>query len=109
MKAMTVARNDDGYWTHPDYLALFGDREIISKEEFNAFCEKHNLESSIVDLECDDDEESHFIYFEKGSADISKWNPSKPDGDGWFIGSIHDTDDGPICVWFRKKQTEALI
>ncbi|HFO4393433.1 TPA: hypothetical protein ACHJWK_005297, partial [Escherichia coli] len=24
-------------------------------------------------------------------------------GDGWFIGSIHDTEDGPVCVWLRNK------
>ncbi|ENW8440524.1 hypothetical protein N5T03_28455, partial [Escherichia coli] len=23
--------------------------------------------------------------------------------DGWFIGSIHDTEDGPVCVWLRNK------
>ena len=22
-------------------------------------------------------------------------------GDGWFVGSIHDTEDGPICIWLR--------
>ncbi|ENT2404518.1 hypothetical protein ACFEXN_005380, partial [Escherichia coli] len=22
---------------------------------------------------------------------------------GWFIGSIHDTEDGPVCVWLRNK------
>ncbi|EPM9900837.1 hypothetical protein ACTTRM_005085, partial [Escherichia coli] len=21
----------------------------------------------------------------------------------WFIGSIHDTEDGPVCVWLRNK------
>ncbi|EPP0182546.1 hypothetical protein ACUJ2E_005497, partial [Escherichia coli] len=20
-----------------------------------------------------------------------------------FIGSIHDTEDGPVCVWLRNK------
>ncbi|ENW8910851.1 hypothetical protein ACT8N6_005309, partial [Escherichia coli] len=24
-------------------------------------------------------------------------------GEGWFIGSIHDTEDGPVCVWLRNK------
>ncbi|HFO4767186.1 TPA: hypothetical protein ACHJ1G_005562, partial [Escherichia coli] len=24
-------------------------------------------------------------------------------GNGWFIGSIHDTEDGPVCVWLRNK------
>ncbi|MDK1827368.1 hypothetical protein ABS831_28655, partial [Klebsiella pneumoniae] len=21
--------------------------------------------------------------------------------DGWFLGSVHDTGDGPVCYWFR--------
>ncbi|MED9131274.1 hypothetical protein RCM40_10780, partial [Escherichia marmotae] len=25
------------------------------------------------------------------------------EGEGWFIGSIHDTEDGPVCVWLRNK------
>ncbi len=35
--------------------------------------------------------------------DISAWEPERPEGDGWFIGSIHDTEDGPVCVWMRNK------
>jgi hypothetical protein len=33
---------------------------------------------------------------------ISDWQPSAPAGDGWFIGSIHDTEDGPVCIWLRE-------
>ncbi len=22
-------------------------------------------------------------------------------GEGWFLGSVHDTGDGPACNWFR--------
>lgn len=39
-------------------------------------------------------------------ADISAWEPERPEGDGWFIGSIHDTEDGPVCVWLRNKAEE---
>lgn len=36
-------------------------------------------------------------------ADIYAWEPERPEGDAWFIGSIHDTEDGPVCVWMRNK------
>ncbi|MCV5421355.1 hypothetical protein OFN47_32105, partial [Escherichia coli] len=26
-----------------------------------------------------------------------------PEGEGWFVGSIHDTEDGPVCIWLREK------
>ncbi|MBI0992564.1 hypothetical protein HCI46_10105, partial [Escherichia coli] len=35
--------------------------------------------------------------------DIAAWEPERPEGEGWFIGSIHDTEDGPVCVWMRNK------
>lgn len=28
--------------------------------------------------------------------------PEPPDDDGWFLGSVHDTGDGPVCYWFRQ-------
>jgi len=39
--------------------------------------------------------------WEKGK-NISDWLPSALEGEGWFIGSIHDTEDGPVCVWLRE-------
>ncbi|EJN3771908.1 hypothetical protein NVA45_004960, partial [Escherichia coli] len=34
--------------------------------------------------------------------DIAAWEPERPEGEGWFIGSIHDTEDGPVCIWLRN-------
>ncbi|HFL5054369.1 hypothetical protein [Escherichia coli] len=34
MEALVVERSEDGYWTHPEYANLFGDREVISADEF---------------------------------------------------------------------------
>jgi len=30
-----------------------------------------------------------------------------PPGEGWFTGSIHDTEDGPVCVWLRPLTAKA--
>ncbi|QCT21813.1 hypothetical protein FEM41_20220 [Jejubacter calystegiae] len=100
-----VERNEEGYWTHPDYSALFGDREVISQEEFQAWERKHGLESTITLLENDGDDEIRKRYFEDGETDISEWSPSKPNGEGWFIASIHDTEEGPVCVWLREARS----
>jgi hypothetical protein len=43
---------------------------------------------------------------EAGDADISEWIPTPPAGEGWFIGSIHDTEDGPVCYWLRPVEGE---
>lgn len=98
MEALVVERSEDGYWTHPEYANLFGDREVISADEFRSFCKQHGIESSIVEMENDNNQTVIDAYFEDGNQNISGWEPSMPDGEGWFVGSIHDTEDGPICV-----------
>lgn len=42
---------------------------------------------------------------ESGDPDCSYWEPSKPDGEGWFCLAIYDTDDGPSCWWGRRVVT----
>ncbi|HFY0714224.1 TPA: hypothetical protein ACIGWI_005050, partial [Escherichia coli] len=29
--------------------------------------------------------------------------PEAPEGEGWFVGSIHDTEDGAVCIWLRQE------
>jgi hypothetical protein len=36
------------------------------------------------------------------SGMVSRVVPEPPDDDGWFLGSVHDTGDGPVCYWFRQ-------
>ncbi|HBO4494884.1 TPA: hypothetical protein NI586_006234, partial [Pseudomonas aeruginosa] len=31
----------------------------------------------------------------------SEWIPTRPEGAGWFVLSIHDTDNGPVCQYVR--------
>ncbi|MDP0768732.1 hypothetical protein Q8G15_26900, partial [Klebsiella pneumoniae] len=40
--------------------------------------------------------------FTDEAPDARGWIPEPPnDDDGWFLGSVHDTGDGPVCYWFR--------
>ncbi|STI74455.1 putative prophage protein [Escherichia coli] len=70
---------------------------IFSTEEFNAWMEKNNLQWAIRSMDEDD------FNLDADGPDISAWEPERPEGEGWFIGSIHDTEDGPVCVWLRNK------
>lgn len=103
LSALPVKRDEMGQWCHPVYAALFGHRESISPDEFKVWTTSQGVKSAIVELECDADEKAIKSYFEDGNPDFSGWTPSKPtEGDGWFIGSIHDTEYGPVCIWFCK-------
>ncbi|WP_041930983.1 hypothetical protein [Pantoea ananatis] len=92
-----VERDKYGYWSHPDYLVFCDGREYIPTEEFNQWMKAKGLEWKV---DYRDEEE---IEPEVDGYDLSTWNPEAPPGDGWFVGSIHDTDDGAVCIWLRAK------
>lgn len=98
--AIPVERDQYGYWTHPDYAAFCDGREYISSIEFDAWLKKHGLQWKVIYRDEDDIDPSVDGY------DISAWQPESPDDDGWFVGSIHDTEDGAVCIWLRQESTQ---
>ncbi|QCA04899.1 hypothetical protein [Pantoea vagans] len=103
IKHMAALRDEDGFWTHPDYFVPANGNEYAVPGEFSAWLRQHNLESFTLSLESDaaaSEVAENYFDGELG-GDISSWQPSKPQGKGWFIGSIHDTEDGPYCIWLR--------
>lgn len=105
IQPMEVQRDSNGYWCHPDLP------QIETNEQFDNWISAQGLQYSIHCLDGDDgvgEEEANTAYFENGDASCAVWQPSKPDGDGWFIVSIHDTEDGPVCIWIRHPTEEQL-
>ncbi|EEZ5398413.1 TPA: hypothetical protein IBX17_004844 [Escherichia coli] len=100
IREIPVVRDEYGCWTHPEYKKFCAGREYISTEEFDVWMEKNNLQWAITyrDEGCADPDAC--------GADVSVWEPERPEGDGWFTGSIHDTEDGLVCVWLRNKVME---
>lgn len=97
---LPVERDQYGHWIHPEYEKFCDGREYISTEEFNAWMGARGLAWS-------------FVYRDEGEIDpqidgydISSWEPESPDGDGWFVGSIHDSEDGAVCVWLRAVESK---
>lgn len=102
IEAVEVKRDSEGYWFHPDEP----DFEEGQHKEYLAWLESQGLEYQIDDLEdYPDTLPAKIRYFEEGDADISDWNPERPAGDGWFILSIHMTEDSAVCVWVRRKES----
>lgn len=100
IQALPVVRDDMGFWTHP---AWPDDGEECALP-YSWFAE-HGLEFFIVKMENDGPEGLFETWADEGVCDCTPWVPSKPAGDGWFTFSIHDTEDGPICVWARRVVT----
>ncbi|OCJ30617.1 hypothetical protein [Serratia sp. 14-2641] len=104
--AMDPQRDDCGYWTHPDYFEPADGREYAAPGEFEAWQDSNRVIAHVLWAECDVTDEQ-LEALEDSNGDISHWNPTPPAGDGWFIGSIHDTEDGPLCVWLRPIEVTA--
>lgn len=93
-----VQRNEVGMWTHPAYLKAFGGCDSVPAGMFNAWLQHLDLESKTVVFSPNDIGE---ISWE----DVAEWEPEAPEGQGWFIGSIHESEDyGVVCVWLRKTK-----
>lgn len=77
IKPLEVQRDEDGYWTHPDYFVPANGNEYGVPGEFSTWLRQHNLESFTLSLESDDAaSEVAEKYFDGGfGCDISLWQP----------------------------------
>jgi hypothetical protein len=98
-----VRRNEEGDWTHSALSELVGDREYIPSDEWKAWQAKHNIEAVILqmELELDEDHPAWIRHFDEGHPGSVGWNPEPPSED-WYMLSIHDTEDGPVVIWYRE-------
>lgn len=101
IQPVPVVRDDEGMFYHPD----MPDFDEGDGEKCKAWVAEQGLEVKMVELEYHSDESISERYFEAGEANCGYWDPDRPDGDGWFCLSIHDTDNGPVCWWARRVVT----
>lgn len=102
IKALPVERDEDGGWIHPAYDEFVGDREYAPTAEFLQWLESNSLEYTISVMDLDEPCEALNEWNKSGS--FAAWNPEQPNGDDWFVAAIFDTEDGPVCVWFRSTE-----
>lgn len=100
LRPAEVVRNAHGYWTHPDLPDFQGD-----PDNFREWKAAQQLEQRSVWLEAEAvDHPVCVSYFHKGDPDVTDWEPPVPDGDGWFLIGLWDTEDGPVA-WFARVPT----
>jgi len=90
------ARDSDGHVQHPDM-------EGIGWDEFDMGPQLRALgwHSTTVSFESDASDEAQARYEEGNSPDCSYWTPSRPEGEGWLLAAIYDTEDGPVALYVR--------
>ncbi|EPB4297703.1 hypothetical protein [Yersinia enterocolitica] len=99
--AVPVERDNCGFWTHPDYFVPANGNEFGVEGEFDAWKALNRVVGKLEWMECEDNAEELQAAYDAGNCDLSMWQPNPPAGDGWFMASIHDTEDGPVCYWLR--------
>lgn len=99
IQPLPVERDGDGWWSHPDYLKGF-DEESTS-DQLKEWIEAQQLQTRVAYMESEVSSEEYDAHVEAEEYGCSKWEPDHP-GEGWFCLSIHDTEDGPVCVWGRR-------
>lgn len=105
ISAQPVVRDRWGGWTHPDFFSPPDSREFPLPGEFEAWLVEHHLQSATVWMENDVPDWMMDTFWKTGNCSL--WQPSVPAGGGWFTGSIHDTDDGAVCIWLRRREEAA--
>lgn len=100
---VTVERNGDGFWSHPA-IALQPDwDESTSGAEMQAWFKSHCLETEIVNLEDQDgDLLDRWLEDTDSAVSLIEWDPEPPAGDGWFLFSIFDGEDGVYAQFARQ-------
>lgn len=99
-----LARDKDGIGYHP---ALPDFDESVKCAEFFASL-GIELKCGMAENEMDSD--AYEAMTENGLTDegdnYNAWTPKRPDGDGWNLVAVFDTEDGPACWWMRDKPFE---
>lgn len=96
-----MTRDKEGHLYHPDYP--------ICDEGTNAetFLAAFGLESAFIGMESDDPD--RYDAISNGNDDVnfavflSSWAPEAPDGAGWVLLEVYDTENGPYAMFARKQ------
>lgn len=95
IQAHLVERDQFGFWTHPNYPDL---ADNCSSSEAQETLRRLGLELQNVFMESD---APRLYDSARSDQRYNEWIPTRPEGAGWFVLSIHDTDNGPVCQYVR--------
>lgn len=101
---MEPQRDEYGYWTHPEMI--WG--EETPDAEVSDWLKYQGLTCSATFLKDDDRPETKDVRarYDSGDTDVLAWQPEPPAAEGWWLVSIHDSEDGVVALWLRKKEAD---
>ncbi|WP_270422434.1 hypothetical protein [Citrobacter portucalensis] len=87
-----VERDQIGRWSHPASALQPDWDDSTPPAEIKGWFRSHGLEVKVVDLVDQDD--ALFDRCLENFETLKEWEPTPPDGDGWFLFSIFDSEEG---------------
>lgn len=97
--SVPVERDQFGLWTHPAIAPCDDER---TDEQFRAYLATLGITEIEWSVMYDDGPmELTEVYLDGLGGDCSAWLPEPPAGEGWITLSIHDSEEGPVCLWGR--------
>lgn len=97
-------RDENGHVQHPDMDGIGWD-EFDMGPQLRAI----GWHTKTVSFESDASDEARARYDEGNSPDCSYWTPTPPQGDGWLLAAIYDTEDGPVALFVRTADSVATV
>ncbi|WP_342345782.1 hypothetical protein [Shewanella dokdonensis] len=105
IKPADIIRDNDGLWTHPDLPEW---DEGTTKEQVDAWASENGGTIHVEWMDGNAPQELTDRYFEVGEPDCSYWYPCC-NKEGNFLLSIHDTEDGPVALFFVPNSSKAVL
>lgn len=112
-------RDAQGWAQHPDLENLLQDVEDPERIDMDADVpldldkiKAAGYEAAFVlmaDQRTETDAEWH-RYFIEGEPDASGWEPDAPDGEGWRLVAVYDTEqgEGPAAMFVRTRDSDFI-
>lgn len=97
IEAAPVARDEYGFWSHPD----LPDFEEDEGDKYRLWLAQQQITAKRVDMEDDASDELNDRVMDGDIAAAADWTPTSP-GPDWFLLAIYDTEDGPVA-WFASR------
>ncbi|MES2415138.1 MAG: hypothetical protein V4614_15130 [Pseudomonadota bacterium] len=91
-----VKRDEEGHWSHPHFP--FG----AAQDEMSLEPVGVGLGLEMAGICMSDTDLPQEIHEAAGEGNCSAWEPQPPEGEGWFLVTIHETEDGPAALWARQ-------
>ncbi|WP_425953022.1 hypothetical protein [Ralstonia pseudosolanacearum] len=93
-----IVREGEGWLRHPGFPVC--DENVRADKFLAAF----GIESFFRQMDGDVSDERYERFLDEG--DCADWNPTPPEGEGWMLLEIYDTEDGPYALFAREEQTK---